>query len=238
MSNPDAVAKAPTDPRVDLKVSLAGLLIPLFQGGAIDAPLARQMAIDAIEAYDPETRADFVNAARTIALSMTALALLGAAASPDMTMAEKMRASNRANALSRSADQTERTMMQRRRDQQANPSTGKSATEPAEPDIEADVAAIEAGIAKMIQEYCTAPSPTATRASPPKPPAAPAAARSQPAPAQNPFVSPATTPATAIHHRAPAFDAALFQSTAFKEMQLRSSAIQRVAALAGANPPR
>jgi hypothetical protein len=96
-------------------------LLPLFRIGTIDDRLARQMAVSAIEAYHPETRADYVNVARIIAFSMTALALLGKTASPDMALPEQMRAYARANALNRSADQSERTMMQRRRHQKANP---------------------------------------------------------------------------------------------------------------------
>ncbi len=45
---------------------------------------------------------------------MSALALLGQAAAPDMPMQEKMRTFGRANALNRLADQSERTMMKRR----------------------------------------------------------------------------------------------------------------------------
>jgi hypothetical protein len=96
-------------------------LLPLFKIGTIDDRLARQMAVSAIEAYEPQTRADYVNVARIIAFSMTALALLGKTANPNMPMPEQMRAYGRANALNRSADQSERTMMQRRRLQKANP---------------------------------------------------------------------------------------------------------------------
>ena len=108
MSNPPASNETspPIDPKIGLILTAAEHLIPLFQSSAIDIPLARKMAFSAIEAYRPETRADFVNVARTIAFSMAALALLGQAASQDMTMPEKMRAFGRANALNRSADQS------------------------------------------------------------------------------------------------------------------------------------
>ena len=123
MSTPAASSKALPylDPEVGLMFGIADQLIPLFKIGTIDVPLAREMAVSAITAYAPETRADYVNIARTIALSMAALSLLGTAASQDMTMPEKMRTFGRANALNRSADQSERTMMQRRRYQRANP---------------------------------------------------------------------------------------------------------------------
>jgi hypothetical protein len=111
----------PINPRLGLMFAAAHHLLPLFRIGTIDDRLARQMAVSAIEAYHPETRADYVNVARIIAFSMTALALLGKTASPDMALPDQMRAYGRANALNRSADQSERTMMQRRRHQKANP---------------------------------------------------------------------------------------------------------------------
>jgi hypothetical protein len=111
----------PINPRLGLMFAAAHHLLPLFKIGTIDDRLARQMAVSAIEAYEPQTRADYVNVARIIAFSMTALVLLGKTVNPDMPMPEQMRAYGRANALNRSTDQSERTMMQRRRLQKANP---------------------------------------------------------------------------------------------------------------------
>lgn len=155
-------AQIPIDPEAGLMLNLTEILIPLFQNGPIDATLARQMAGSAIESYRPQTRADLVNVARTIAFSMTAIALLGAAASQDMTMAEQMRAFGRANALNRSADQSERTMMQRRRHQQANPPVDPPAErpQPAEPDRPVDDAGVQAEVAKIMQEYLAIPPAT------------------------------------------------------------------------------
>ena len=146
-------------------------LIPLFAGPEIDALLARQMAISAIGSYRPEGHADYVNVARTIAFSMAALALLGNAVGQDVTMVEKMRAYGRANALNRSADQSERTMMQRRRQQQASPQSDP--LEPADespPNPEIDIAAAEAEIDAVVAEAINA---YRTQRSTPKPPAAP-----------------------------------------------------------------
>jgi hypothetical protein len=109
------------------------------------------MAVSAIEAYQPVTRADYVNIARTIAFSMSALALLGQAAGQDMMAPEKMRAFGRANALSRSADQSERTMMQRHHHQNANPRV----EQPSDPALESvpDDAEVEAAVAEAMREY-------------------------------------------------------------------------------------
>src|SRR3978361_559105 len=91
-------APAPVDPATGLMSSVAELLIPLFKTSSIDRQLARQIAASAIEAYCPETRADFVNVARTIAFSMAALALLGKTASDDLTMPEQRKAFARSTA--------------------------------------------------------------------------------------------------------------------------------------------
>lgn len=102
-------------------VSAAEHLVPLFEATAASPAAALQTALSAIAAYNPDSRADYINIARTIAFSMAALALLGDAAAPDRTHAEKMRAYARATTLHNAADKSERTMMQRRRWEKANP---------------------------------------------------------------------------------------------------------------------
>jgi hypothetical protein len=154
------MSNQPIDPKVGLMVSAADHLIPLFKTDAIDAPLAREIAISAIAAYGPESRADYLSVARTIAFSMAALALLGKAASSDMPLPEQMRAYGRANALNRSADQSERTMMKRRSFQKANP--------PAEPDAPIEDAEIHAVVAEATRDK---PTVTAKAAAPAQSPA-------------------------------------------------------------------
>jgi hypothetical protein len=161
MSNPAAPnpaapdrAAPDIDPRIGLMFTISDHLVPLFTTGSVDANLARRMAVSAIEAYEPESRADYVNVARTIAFSISALALLGQAAAPDVTMAEKMRAYGRANALNRSADQSERTMMQRRRQTDLRAGEMDSTSEPPEADPDLD-AAVEAAVAEAM-DLCRA----------------------------------------------------------------------------------
>ncbi len=160
------------DPQIGLMVAAAEHLIPLFETESIDGPLARRMAISALYAYNPETRADFVNAARIIAFSLAALALLGKTASPDMTMPEKMRAFSRANALNRSADQSERTMMQRRRHDNSNPQADQPDPYANSPDAKNDDAQMKSAIATLMQEYQTACALSASNTATPE--AAPA----------------------------------------------------------------
>jgi hypothetical protein len=163
MSTPQTADQAlpPVDPKIGLMFSVADLLIPLFKTGSIDVKLARRMAVSAIEAYQPETRADYVNIARTIAFSMSALALLGKAAAADLTPAETMRTFSRATALNRSADQSERSMMQRRRYLNANPPPEQPPA--ATPESTTEDALIHAAITDAMKDYLANKPSTATK---------------------------------------------------------------------------
>ncbi len=104
---------------------------------------------------------------------MAALALLGkAVSSNDLSHPEQMRAYGRANALNRSADQSERAMMQRRRylldNPQPEPPEIKS--EPEQPELDAAAEAeIEAQVAEAMQDYLAAcGKPAAPKADAPK----------------------------------------------------------------------
>ncbi len=203
------------DPGLGLIVTVADHLVPLFATVGIDIPLARRMALSAIEAYEPRTRADYVNVARTIAFSMSALALLGQAAALDMPMAEKMRAFGRANALNRSADQSERTMMQRRHHQQTTVRAGDaSSAHPAprrsepEPDLVLDDDRVDAAVAEAMavalgQARATA---MANSASHPAASARPTAASETTAPPPEHPAAMTRTAATAIHRNSPTAD--------------------------------
>jgi hypothetical protein len=124
------------------------------------------------------------------------------AGADDLPPAVKMRYFGRANALNRSADQSERIMMQRRRDQRANPPAELPAhlrPRPANPEPSPDDVAIDAAVAEAMAVY---------RASKVPPPAEKPAPRVQtstqpaprpfdPQPAQPPIAIPAAIPAQA-----------------------------------------
>jgi hypothetical protein len=163
---------AAIDPGTGVIMRITDHLIPLFALPGIDPTLARQMAITALAAYQPENPADFVNVARTIAFSMAALALLGKAAAPNLPIAEQMRAYGRANALNRSADQSERTMMQRRHHQtttaralQPHPMHPDTCLGENDEDFDtaAAEAAIDAAVAEALSAYRTQPAAPDTR---------------------------------------------------------------------------
>jgi hypothetical protein len=231
MSNTISHPLPDIDPALGLMFSVADQLIPLFSVGSIDPPFAHRMAITAIEAYEPETPADFVNVARTIAFSMSAVALLGHAAAKDLTMPEKLRAFSRANALNRSADQSERTMMQRRRYQKANSPTEQPVEPPAqEPDV--DHAAVHAAVAEAMDVY--AATRGSTKAGPAATDTAPVAARATTAPGPAPVVTraqpPIAAPASAIHYTGAGRPVTIpVRGTQHKQELLRHSAMPRVA---------
>ncbi|MFL5289373.1 MAG: hypothetical protein ACJ8AW_52550, partial [Rhodopila sp.] len=123
-----------------------------------DTNFAWEMAHSAIDAYSPQTRADCLNAARTIAFSMAALALLSRIARDPMPLPEQLQAFDRANTLNSSADRSEHTMMLRRRTQKTKPATTPTASQP-EPDrlaTPAEEAEIKAIVAEAMKDYRTA----------------------------------------------------------------------------------
>jgi hypothetical protein len=157
------------------------------------------MAVTAIEAYHPETRADYVNIARTIACSITSLALLGKTADPDMTPPEKIRACGRAIALNRATDQSERTMMQRRRYRQAH----AEPEPPPPPEPEIDDAEIEAAVAQAISQALNLTKTVKT--DPPRPTPVPTPEATRPAP-RSPIIRydnpiPAAAPSRTASHK-------------------------------------
>jgi hypothetical protein len=170
------------DPQIGLKFVIAGHLIPFFQSGPVDTNLARQMAHSAVDAYNPQSRADYINIARTIAFSVAAVALLAQITAEPMALPDQMKAYARANALNRSADQSERTMLRRRRDQQANPTARQKPSEPQAPTAQpGDDAEIEAHIAEALKQFRAATTPPATDR-----PASRPAATSHPTPSHSP----------------------------------------------------
>ena len=102
------------DPRAGLMLRIAAELSTLFDRPTIDPGMSRKMVMSAISSYKPEGRADFINIARTVAFSTASINLLGDLAASRASVPEKMRIHSRAIALSRCADQSERTMLVRR----------------------------------------------------------------------------------------------------------------------------
>jgi hypothetical protein len=164
-------ASLPADPVDGLLDRLANHLAPLFVADAEDMPAARLMAVRTIAAYQPATQADLINIGRTISFSMSALAMLGRAASGEMPPALQLRYLGRANMLSRAADQSERAMERRRRLRLGTPlaetvgataNAGESRVEPAAgSEIAAGEAAISAAVAEAIQDYSADWAPAA-----------------------------------------------------------------------------
>lgn len=189
MSSPPPKPRPLPNLHAGLINSIVDKMVPLFSGPNIDRLHAGKMAIVAIDAYCPEDRADYVNVARIIAFSMAALQLLGtaAASAEDLPMTEKMRLFGRAIALNRSADQSERTMMQRRRYRSANPRPADPAPLPEPPiqDHEYDAPALQAAIAEATGQPAPRPAPPRTATITPVLPHA---------------LSPAARPVSAISH--------------------------------------
>jgi hypothetical protein len=100
---------------------------------------------------------------------MAALSLLGQGAEEDMTTAELMRAYGRANALNRSADQSERTMMLRRRLRTANAEPQAPPPEPPPPEPDIDDAEIQAAVAQAVAQALNLTNTGKTKPATPEP---------------------------------------------------------------------
>jgi hypothetical protein len=153
----------PYDPMFGLQEKVASLLTPIFQDARTDELFAYQIACRSLQAYEPETRADFVNAARTIAFSLASLVVIKDAFDPTLQPEDKKRVAIQANALNRSADQAERSMMERRRYQRAYP------TLPVPQQAEPGDAQTQTQVAEAVAAYTAAQPPPPKPAAPKKP---------------------------------------------------------------------
>ena len=149
----------PYDPMFGLQEKVASLLTPIFQDAKTEELFAYQIACRSLQAYEPETRADFVNAGRTIAFGLASMVLLKEVFNPTLDLEDKKRAAIHANALNRSADQAERSMMERRRYQRAYPTLPVPQQTAQEPDD----AQVQTQVAEAVTAY------TAAQPDPPKP---------------------------------------------------------------------
>jgi hypothetical protein len=161
-----------TSPDDSLLGAIAERLIPLFLTSTQSEDQARAAALEAIEAYHPHSPADLANIARILAFSLAAIAAIGKAADPSLEPNLQLRYFGKANTLSRSADQAERVMMQRRhqpvrpRQPQAPPPQPKAKPEPAPPPSnDAILAQVDAAMAEF-----SALQPPHAQAKPPAPP--------------------------------------------------------------------
>lgn len=205
-------------------MSVSDLLIPFFDRPGLHEDFVSKMAGCAIDAYGPESRADHINIARTVAFSMASVALLAkAVASQDMPLKDQLSVASRANALHRSAGESERSMMRRRQYDKANPSgerpdlwasASQAASEPERAaSSPAEASTLQVRINDMLKVYHEAlasEQPT-----------------SEPAPASIPQPSgagrtPKRPQATAIHDAAPALQP---ETISLRQLLARSTAM-------------
>ena len=217
-TTPPPSSESTLDPKDGLLFGVADQLIPLFTRGTDDFDRARKVAISALEAYYPETRADLVNIARTIAFSMASLSLVGQAMGENLKIADKLRVFGRANALNRSADQSERTMMMRRRTHNAERAAKSRSAAPV-PRPELSDAQIQASVAE-IMTLAMDQGKIAKVA--PVPPQIAKSAPILPKPTVNPVQAP-----SAIRYNNPVQAALLPRSASNRDTLLRQTAMQR-----------
>lgn len=203
---PETAPSRPWRPESGLVFAVSDLLSPIFRVPSIE--LAREMAASAVTAYDPETRADWVNIGRTVAFSMAALTVLGNIASADLPLPDQLKALARACALNRAADESERAMMQRRRERKSAQRTHKPRT-PANPPApepssqpELDPETMKAAIAEAMQAFHGAAAPKAAEPAAPQSTRAGAGSNTPPQSTRQPHAvpHPPAEPAAALRN--------------------------------------
>jgi hypothetical protein len=120
LTNPAAAARTKQQPStgptaVSLKPSvfletIIAFLMPYFLNSAADIAEARNEIIDTLASYGTRTRAEFLQAAQIIALSMTTLDVLHEAKTVEMSMSMRIRFRGCANGLNRSTVQMQKSL--------------------------------------------------------------------------------------------------------------------------------
>ncbi len=109
------IAHPDLDPWHGLLYAVIERITPLFKGTERGATYARYAAGEAIAAFNPESRADYASIGRILALSLSSITAAAQSVDPDLAEDQQIRFLTKAQSLSRTADQAERTMMTRRR---------------------------------------------------------------------------------------------------------------------------
>ena len=90
--------------------TIIAFLLPYFAGAATDIHDARSEILDTLASYATRTRAEMLQAAQIIALSMTTLDVLAEAKTAEMSLSMRIRYRGCANGLNRSTLQTEKAL--------------------------------------------------------------------------------------------------------------------------------
>jgi hypothetical protein len=146
MSDRDANA---AEPAHNVLQAVAERLIPFFAGAGHDAGAARTAALAAIDSWRPENMVDILHIGRILAFSLAAISMAGQAAAADMPPEMQLRCLGKANALARSAEQSERAMTRQRQLRRDDPprdsqtaSAGTAQPPPPPPDADDAILAL------------------------------------------------------------------------------------------------
>jgi hypothetical protein len=96
-----------------LMEAVIDFLLPYFMPSALDIHDARIEIVDTLTAYAARTRSEYLQVARIIAFSMTALDVLAEAKTTDMSLSMRVRYRGCANNLNRTTMQLEKALDQR-----------------------------------------------------------------------------------------------------------------------------
>jgi hypothetical protein len=92
--------------------TIIGFLLPYFADTAADLRSARTDVIETLISYGSRTRAEFLQAAQIVALSVSTLEVLYEAETTEMSPAMRIRHRGNANSLNRAAERTQKALDQ------------------------------------------------------------------------------------------------------------------------------
>ncbi len=174
------------DPWDGISYAVIECLAPLFITSICGPAYARRAAFEAITAYKPQSRADYGNIGRIVAFSLLVMAIAAKAAAADVPLELQLKILSRLQAVSRTADATEKVMVARRNQAWADgsykrPDTliGRPPTEeypyPPLPDSDRASAAYASQMAERTDVRAEMPPAALRQAAPQSPANAPAA---------------------------------------------------------------
>jgi hypothetical protein len=124
--------------------TIIGLLLPYFAAAAVSPLSARTEVIETLISYGARTRAEFLQVAQIIALSMTTLEVLHEAKTMEMSPSLRIRHRGNANSLNRAAIQTQKALDQNLAREMPEPPPPPATPDPIDDMSEAEIiAAVE-----------------------------------------------------------------------------------------------
>jgi hypothetical protein len=147
--------------------TVIGFLLPYFAAAAADLRSARADVVETLVSYGTRTRAEFLQAAQIIALSMTTLEVLHEARTMEMSQSMRIRHRGNANSLNRAAVRTQKALDHNLTREVAEPPRPPAEPEPLDDTTDAQAQAFIDQARAAVEAYRNHFTPDATHAAAP-----------------------------------------------------------------------